>query len=87
LPSLPPGVSRAEFGQNIMRWGSGDAAARERMSTLTREELIEAGVTLEMAREWRELYLREKARNPNNPSAAGRADLMQRTVELLEDEL
>ncbi len=53
------------------------------MATLTREELEEAGVTLAMAQEWRGFYLNEMRRNPDNPSAAGRADLMQRAAELL----
>ncbi len=66
-----------------MRWGTGDAAARERIATLTRDELERAGVTLEMAREWRNFYRRELSRNPANPSAAGRAELMRRAVDLL----
>jgi hypothetical protein len=36
-----------------------------------------------MARRWREFYETELRRNPRNPSAAGRAELMQRAVELL----
>jgi len=67
----------------VMRWGSGDAAARARISTLTREELERAGLTREMAEVWRDFYRHENARNPRNPSAAGRAELMQRAVELL----
>jgi hypothetical protein len=55
------------------------------MSTLTREELQRAGVTRELAREWVTFYRNEKLRNPNNPSAARRADLMQRALELLSD--
>jgi hypothetical protein len=66
-----------------MRWGTGDDAARARIASLTREALESDGVTLQMAQEWREFYRRELARNPKNPSAAGRADLMQRAVELL----
>jgi hypothetical protein len=84
-PDVPAGTTRNAFGTRIMRWGTGDAAARARMETLTREELVTAGVTLGMAREWREFYRRELLRNPANPSAAGRADLMQRAVELLSE--
>jgi aspartyl/asparaginyl-tRNA synthetase len=82
-PDVPAGSTRSDFGARIMRWGTGNAAARARMATLTQEELDQAGVTLAMAREWRDFYLNEMRRNPNNPSAAGRADLMQRSVELL----
>jgi hypothetical protein len=66
-----------------MQWGTGDDAARARMRTLTREALEEAGLTQEMAEAWRNFYRQELARNPRNPSAAGRAELMQRAVELL----
>jgi hypothetical protein len=67
-----------------MRWGSGHAEARARIQTLTRSELEQAGVTRSMAEQWRDFYRNEMVRNPNNPSAAGRADLMQRAVELLQ---
>ena len=72
-----------EFGQSVMRWGSGDTAAQARISTLTREELERVGLTQEMAEAWRDFYRSESARNPRNPSAAGRAELMQRAIELL----
>lgn len=84
LPSMPEGVDPPDFGK-IMKWGTGDAAARLRMQTLTREELRRSGVTREMAVEWRDFYLAEKVRIPQNPSAAGRADLMSRAAELLKD--
>ncbi len=58
-PDVPRGTTRSEFGTRIMRWGTGDAAARERIATLTREELERGGVTLEMVREWRDFYRRE----------------------------
>ena len=66
-----------------MQWGTGDDAARARIRTLTREELEEAGLTQEMAEAWRNFYRQELARNPRNPGAAGRAELMQWAVELL----
>ena len=71
------------FGRRVMQWGTGDDAARARIRTLTREEIEEAGLTQEMAEAWRNFYRQELARNPRNPSAAGRAELMQRAVELL----
>jgi acyl dehydratase len=83
-PPIPQGVSSTnEFGTKIMRWGTGNEAARTRIASLTREELQRAGVTREMAEAWRDFYRNEMLRNPNNPSAPGRADLMQRAIELL----
>ena len=86
---LPPpptlrGITLREFGTRVMRWGTGNAAARARIRTLTREELERAGLTREMAEAWRDFYRNEFARNPRNPSAAGRAELMQWAVELLQ---
>ncbi|HEX8465475.1 MAG TPA: DUF4951 domain-containing protein, partial [Abditibacterium sp.] len=57
---------------------------RSRMQTLTKAELVSQGVTLQIARKWREFYVNEAAIHPRNPSAAGRADLMSHAVELLE---
>ena len=74
-----------EFGQRVMRWGTGDAAARARIQTLTREELAHAGLTRNLAEAWRDFYRYELHRNPSNPSAAGRAELMQRAVDLLQE--
>lgn len=84
-PLTPQGMTLREFGQRVMRWGSGDTAARARISTLTREEMVRAGMTRELAEAWRDFYRNESVRNPQNPSAAGRADLMQRVVELLSE--
>ena len=84
IPTTPGGMSTNEFGTRVMRWGSGHDAARARMQTLTRSELEQAGVTRSMAQQWRDFYRNEMVRNPNNPSAAGRAYLMQRAVELLQ---
>ncbi len=53
------------------------------MSTLTKEELQEAGVTRDVAEQWRDFYMHEARRVPANPSATGRAELMQCAVELL----
>lgn len=71
------------FGRNVMKWGTGDASARARIATLTKEELQQAGVTREIAARWRDFYLEVKRLKPGNPSAEGRAELMQRAVYLL----
>lgn len=83
VPPTPNGMSIADFGQKVMRWGTGNQAARQRMANLTRQEMESAGLTREIATAWRDFYKNEMMRVPNNPSAAGRADLMQRAVEIL----
>jgi hypothetical protein len=83
-PGLPPGARNfSDFGKRIMKWGSRNDAARLRIETLTRQELKEAGLTPELAAKWRDFYRRVAKTTPNNPSAAGRADLMQRAYDLL----
>jgi hypothetical protein len=82
-PQLPGGVTAREFGTKIMRWGTGNDAARARIASLTRQELEASGVTREMAEAWRDFYRTEALRVPTNPSAQGRAELMQRAAELL----
>lgn len=84
-PEVPSGHKLNSFGHIIMRWGQGHVAARARIETLSREELEAAGVTWEMASEWRDFYIVEAAHNPKNPSAQGRAELMAYAAELLED--
>ncbi|MBA3945256.1 MAG: hypothetical protein H0X37_11920 [Herpetosiphonaceae bacterium] len=87
VPDIPASVSTvAEFGSKVMQWGTGSDVARARMATLSSEELESNGVTLDMAKAWRDFYLNEIVRNPSNPSAPGRAELMQRAVELLSNQ-
>ena len=82
-PPTPRSMTLREFGQRVMQWGTGNAVARARISTLTRQELEHAGLTREIAEGWRDFYHHELARNPRNPSAADRVELMQRAIELL----
>ena len=35
VPEVPPGLTRSQFGSEVMRWGSGDAAARARIDSLS----------------------------------------------------
>lgn len=83
VPPIPDGMSLREFGEFIMRWGTGDDEARSRIPELNRTALLEAGVTREMALQWRDFYRREMRINLDNPSAAGRTDLMQAAADLL----
>jgi RHS repeat-associated protein len=83
VPKTPPNTTVGQFGKDIMKWGTGDAEARARAVNLTREELQRSGVTREMAEAWRDFYREVVKQTPGNPSAAGRADLMQKALELL----
>lgn len=83
-PETPGGMSLADFGQKVMQWGRGSADALARIGNITRDELEDAGVTPEMAKKWADFYVNEVARKPNNPSAAGRAELMKHVTELLK---
>ena len=82
VPMTPGGGDMASFGL-AMGWGSGSESARERMATITREQLQQIGMTRELAIAWRGFYDEVQRQNPLNPSAAGRRDLMQRVIELL----
>jgi hypothetical protein len=66
-----------------MRWGTGEAAARERIPRLSLNELNSMGMTLEMAIAWARFYRIEAERNPSNGSAIGRAALMEHAAHLL----
>jgi hypothetical protein len=73
----------AEFGK-VMNWGSGDAAARAQIPKLSRADLLKNGVTKEIAEGWALKYRNELLVNPKNPSARGRAELMEAAARLLE---
>ena len=69
-----------EFGK-LVKWGHGDQEARARILTVTRNEMEEKGVTRDIASAWRDGYRKVANETPSNPSAAGRADLMQYIVD------
>lgn len=80
--NLPAGLTAAEFGKRI-GWGKGDGAARARMATLTIEELRAIGLRAEQAANWALAYESVHRLAPENPSAAGRAELMRYAARLL----
>ena len=51
--------------------------------TLTRAELEQGGITKGIAQSWAQFYRAVVIKTPNNPSALGRAELMEHAVELL----
>jgi RHS repeat-associated protein len=84
--------SLAAFGDAI-KWGTGSDTARARMATVTLEEIKQLGLTRQLALEWAEFYrgiateslAKYKAGEiaKVNPSAAGRADLMEHIANML----
>lgn len=80
--NLPPGMTPKQFGA-VMRWGTGNAIARQRIVTLTADDLRNAGITAEMANNWADAYDAVVRLTPSNPSAAGRAELMRHAARLL----
>jgi len=82
-PEHPAGMTRNQFGKDVMKWGTGNDAARARIGQITEDEMRQAGVTPEMAQDWADFYREVMQANPSNPSAAGRADLMQWVADLL----
>ncbi len=82
-PAHPAGMTQNQFGKNVMKWGTGSDAARARIGQITEDEMRQAGVTPEMAQEWADFYRNVMQTNPLNPSAPGRADLMQWVADLL----
>ena len=87
LPWVPPGYTLSKFGGEVVKWGNSSEAARARMESLTEQDLESMrslGLTRARADEWRDFYTDVSRRNPQNPSAAGRVDLMQRIADLLD---
>ena len=80
--NLPKGMTPKQFGE-VLRWGRGSAPARQRKASLTAEELRQAGITAEMANNWAAAYDAVVRLTPQNPSAAGRADLLRHAARLL----
>lgn len=68
-----------------MRWGRFDDEARAAIGTLDKQQLMEVGMDRSLAEAWRDFYHDVKAWDPANPSAAGRADLMDWVAHMLHD--
>jgi len=79
--SIPEGMSPSEFGRK-MDWGRGDDAARNRIASITREELQDIGLDAKTATNWATAYEAVKQLKPGNPSADGRAELMRHAAKL-----
>lgn len=81
IPPIPQGLTASEFGDRL--WGTGPNEARERLSRLTREELLELGLTYNLARQWRNFYDVQSKRRRGLPTSLERVKLLERCMELL----
>jgi hypothetical protein len=66
-----------------MKWGTGEAAALERMKSLTQMELRTMGMRMDWSLDWAAFYRNELSHNPRNGSARGRIQLMDYAANLL----
>jgi RHS repeat-associated protein len=81
IPGVPPGMTRAKFGE--LMWGTGPAGAMAKMREMTPEMLKNIGVTRQMALEWAEHY--EWAANVGRGGATAvyRAQIMREAADIL----
>jgi hypothetical protein len=82
-PAVPLGVSRSQFGSDVIGWGSGESGTLLRLSEinpLTVTAMQQRGLTFEMAKEWRNFYANEFLRNANNATANARVMLMNSII-------
>ena len=85
-PPLPSDAKNfSDFGNRVIQWGRRNDAARNRMMSITMEELRGSGMTSDLAVQWRDFYRNVARTTPNNPSATGRADLMDWIARMLAD--
>lgn len=85
IPPTPNNMNLPEFGQGIIGWGTGPDGAEARLINITKtnvEKLKSQDVTLEMIQTWQNFYENETLRNPGNPTAPFRAQLMKKIVSL-----
>jgi hypothetical protein len=66
-----------------MKWGRGSDEARQRIVSLSIEELHEIGLNADQATNWAIAYEAVCRFMPQNPSAAGRAALLRHAARLL----
>ena len=81
IPQTPHYMSLPEFGQGVIGWATGPEGAKNRFENIQKGDLKaiqEKGTTLAMVREWQAFYENEVQRNPCNPTAPYRAELMKK---------
>ena len=85
IPATPNNMILPEFGKGIIGWGAGPKDAEVRFLNITQadvETMKQEGLNLAMAQAWQTFYENETLRNPGNPTAPFRAQLMKKIVSL-----
>lgn len=85
IPQTPNNMSLPSFGQGIIGWATGPEGAQARLESVKRSDISNfkaKGVTLEMVEEWQAFYDNEVKRNPCNPTAPYRGELMKKIATL-----
>lgn len=88
IPKTPHNMSLPNFGQGVIGWATGPEGADARLNNIQKADLKEIqdkGTTLKMVKEWQVFYENEVKRNPCNPTALYRADLMKKIARLWAD--
>ena len=81
IPKTPQNMSLPAFGQGVIGWATGPEGAKVRFENIQKQDLKaiqEKGTTLAMVKEWQAFYENEVQRNPCNPTAPYRAELMKK---------
>ena len=85
IPKTPHNMSLPEFGQGVIGWATGPKGAKARLENIQQQDLKDIqqkGTTLAMVKEWQAFYENEVQRNPCNPTAQYRAELMKKIANL-----
>lgn len=85
IPKTPHNMSLPAFGQGVIGWETGPEGAEKRLQNIQKKdlkEIQEKGTSLEMVKEWQAFYENEVRRNPCNPTAPYRAELMKKIAVL-----
>lgn len=88
VPQTPNQMSLPSFGQGVIGWATGPEGAQARLESVSKQDIHQfkaQGVSLEMIREWQGFYTHEAKRNPCNPTAPLRAQLMEKIASLWMD--
>lgn len=84
-PKTPYDMSLPSFGQGVIGWATGPEGAKSRLDNVQKSDIQsfkDKGTTLEMVKEWQAFYENEVKRNPCNPTAPYRAELMKKIATL-----
>ena len=81
IPPVPHGMTVSEFGDRL--WGTGPDEADSRLGQITRDKLLDLGLTYEMAKDWCDFYDQQSKRKGGLPTSLVRVKLLARCMELL----